>query len=130
MAKTVTLGVLGCGDVAFRTYFPGLAPLVDAGRVRVAACADPRVEQAERAAALFPGARAVATLDDLLAEPGLDALVNLTPAPLDRATTTGALEAGLHVFSEKPIAATGEAAPAVTALAAQRGPVPPGSPAG
>ena len=45
----IGLGVLGCGDVAFRTYLPGLAPL--AGRAEVVACFDPDGARAERFAA-------------------------------------------------------------------------------
>lgn len=55
---------------------------------------------------MFPGARAVTTFDDLLATEGLTAAVNLTPAPLHLEITAALLNRGLHVYSEKPIAAT------------------------
>lgn len=103
---TIDLGVVGCGDVAFRTYFPGLEPLLAGGGVAVTVCFDPIAERAERAAALFPGARAVTTLAGVLEQPGPVAALNLTPAPFHRETTAALLDAGLDVFSEKPLAAT------------------------
>jgi predicted dehydrogenase len=99
----ITLGIVGCGDVAFRTYLPGLAPIAD--RVRVAATADPQRDRAERLAAEAGDARPYVDYHDLLAHPGLDAVLNLTPAPFHRDVNAAALEAGLHVFSEKPLAA-------------------------
>ena len=118
---TITLGIVGCGDVAFRTYLPGLDPIIADGSASVAVCFDPVQERAERAAALFPGATAVTSLDDLLRYPGLAAAVNLTPAPLHKEITTALLKAGLHVFSEKPLAATVEEGQALIALAKDEG---------
>lgn len=105
------LGIVGCGDVAFRSYLPGLSRL--GGRTKVAACFDVRADRAGRAAALFADARAYTTYDELLAHPGLDAVINLTPAPLHRDTNDRALDAGLHVYSEKPIAGSVEDAQAL-----------------
>ncbi len=103
----IRLGVLGCGDVAFRTYLPGLAAL--AGRAVVAACYDPVRERAERFAAeagpmLGGEATAYGELPEMLAHPGLDAVLNLSPAPFHKETTKAVLEADLHCYSEKPIA--------------------------
>jgi predicted dehydrogenase len=100
----IRLGLIGCGDVAFRTYIPGMQAIGD--RATVAATFDPIAERAERAAALFPDATAYTSFEALLGHQGLDGVFNLTPAPLHRQTTSQALDAGLHVFSEKPIAAT------------------------
>ena len=111
----IRLGVVGCGDVAFRTYFPGLAPL--AGRAEVVACFDPRLDRAERAAALFPGAVAYGEYDRLLEHDGIDAILNFTPAPFHRDVNAAALETGLHVYSEKPLAATVEEGQELIALA-------------
>jgi predicted dehydrogenase len=83
----IRLGIVGCGDVAFRTYFPGLKPLLESGEATVAVCFDPVAERAERAAALFPGARAATSLAEVVAFPDLDAALNLTPAPFHRDTS-------------------------------------------
>ena len=115
---TINLGVVGCGDVAFRTYLPDVAPLLADGGVAVTVCFDPIAERAERAAVMFPGARAVTTLTGVLEHPGLTAALNLTPAPFHRETTAALLDAGLDVFSEKPLAATVAEAQALFAQAA------------
>jgi predicted dehydrogenase len=98
----IKLGVIGCGDVAFRRYLPALAELTS--DVAVAACCDPDLERAERAAALFGDARSYASYQELLQHPQLDAVINLTPAPLHREIVGAALDARLHVYSEKPLA--------------------------
>jgi predicted dehydrogenase len=111
----INLGVVGCGDVAFRTYFPGIKQTLD--HAKVVAVFDPRTEQAERAANEFPGATVSQSYEDLLAQPDLNAIFNLTPAPFHRDTTMTALERGLHVFSEKPLAASVAEAQALIAYA-------------
>jgi predicted dehydrogenase len=58
----------------------------------------------ERAALQFPGARVTAELDDLLADPELDAVVLATPVPEHADHAVRVLEAGKHCFVEKPLA--------------------------
>ena len=48
--------------------------------------------------------RAVATLDEVLADPSIDIIVNLTVHHAHYEVTRKALEAGKHVYSEKPLA--------------------------
>jgi predicted dehydrogenase len=102
------LAVVGCGDVARRRYLPTLAEMAD--RVDLRACCDPDRRAAERAARLVEGAwpdnRAFARLDDVFRDIELDAVVNLTPAPVHAEVTEACLQAGLHVYSEKPLAST------------------------
>jgi predicted dehydrogenase len=50
----------------------------------------------------FPHARATNAIDDLLADDSLDAVVIATPVPTHHALAKQALEAGKHVFVEKP----------------------------
>jgi predicted dehydrogenase len=114
----INLGVVGCGDVAFRTYFPGIKQTLE--HAKVVTVFDPRTEQAERAAKEFPGATVAQSYDDLLNTAGLNAIFNLTPAPFHRDTTFAALEKGLHVFSEKPLAASVDEAQALIAFAKER----------
>ena len=58
----------------------------------------------ERHALAFPDARASSDLDELLADPELDAVVVATPVPTHAALATRVLEAGKHCFVEKPLA--------------------------
>jgi predicted dehydrogenase len=53
-------------------------------------------------AARYPNARATKSFDDLLADDELDAVVIATPVPTHYALAKQALEAGKHVFVEKP----------------------------
>lgn len=119
----IGLGIVGCGDVAVRTYAPGLAPL--AGRASVTAVYDP---DPARAAALaadlaqrgLPPPRIHGTQAELLADPAVSAVLNLAPAPYHHEITMATLKAGRHVFSEKPLANTLAEARAAIDLARQR----------
>lgn len=113
------LGVIGCGDVAFASYLPGLTGMLD--RAHVAACFDIRPERAERAAAMFPDARAYTDYASFLQHSGLEAVLNLTPAPLHYEISAAALRAGKHVYTEKPLASSLADARALIELASQQG---------
>jgi len=115
----VRFGLIGCGDVAFRTYIPGIQAVSE--WATVVATFDPILDRAQRAAALFPGATAYTSYDDFLQHQDMDGVFNLTPAPLHYATTSRALDAGLHVFSEKPLASTVEEGKALIAQAKRLG---------
>lgn len=114
----IQFGIIGCGDVAMRTYIPALEKLT--ARATVAATFDPIQARAEAAAAHFPGATAYTTYEAFLNHQGLDGVFNLTPAPFHRDTSEQALDKGLHVFTEKPIAASIEDARALIAYAADK----------
>jgi predicted dehydrogenase len=64
----------------------------------------------------LPAARATADLDELLADPDLDAIVLATPVPTHAQLAVRVLEAGKHCFVEKPLAQS--AADAERAVAA------------
>ncbi len=106
--QRLRIGLIGCGDVAHRRYLPALSLFAD--RVVVVGCCDPKPEAADRAAeaarAWSPGVRAYTELADLLRDGGLDAAINITPAPVHATVSQACLEAGVHVYSEKPIAST------------------------
>lgn len=93
------VGIIGCGNVAEK-YRRGLA-LEDA--VQVVALADLHLERAQNAAERFGVARVV-TPDDLLADPDVELVVNLTVPEVHAAVTRAALESGKSVYSEKPLA--------------------------
>ena len=67
-------------------------------------CCDASEPARARIAAMFPGTRATADLDDLLADDELDAVVLATPVPTHAALAVRVLEAGKHCFVEKPLA--------------------------
>jgi predicted dehydrogenase len=65
---------------------------------------DPDPAALDRASRLAPAAAGAADLDQVLADPSVDALVLATPAVQHAAQARAALAAGKHVFVEKPMA--------------------------
>ena len=61
------------------------------------------------------------SLDDVLDDPDVDAIVNLTFPAVHAEVTTAALNAGKHVHSEKPLAGSYASARSLVDLAADRG---------
>ncbi len=54
----------------------------------------------------FPGVHTCSEIDELLVDPGLDAVVLATPVPTHAELAARVLEAGKHCFVEKPLATT------------------------
>ena len=102
------IGIVGCGDVAHRHYLPALADMADT--VRVVALMDPRPGVAEATAEEIetwsPAARAYDDLGATLADGDLDAVIDLAPAPRHGEVNAAILDAGIGLYSEKPIAST------------------------
>ena len=119
--KPVKLAFLGAGDVAQRDYFPELHRLGD--RVaRVALCAQ-SPDRARAMAQEYHFARWYADGDyaRMLAENDIDAVANLTPIQLHFETNRALLDAGRHIYSEKPLAGTVAEARQLQQLANERG---------
>jgi predicted dehydrogenase len=102
----IKLAFLGAGDVAQRDYLPELHRL-DGRVARVAICA----LTADRARAMaeqygFERWYANGDYGRMLRENEIEAVANLTPIQLHHATNLGLLQAGQHIYSEKPLAGT------------------------
>ena len=95
------LGFLGTGWIGRHR----MQAIAESGHATVAAVADPSPEAARAAADLAPGAAVAADLDALLAHE-LDGLVIATPSALHAAQAVAALERGVAVFCQKPLART------------------------
>ncbi|NLT05401.1 MAG: Gfo/Idh/MocA family oxidoreductase [Solirubrobacterales bacterium] len=96
----VSVGVVGLGY-----WGPNLARNFD--RLREAELrwiCDGSAESRERWGEAFPDARVSADLDELLADPDLDAICVATPVPTHAELAIRVLEAGKHCFVEKPLA--------------------------
>ncbi|MPY62550.1 Gfo/Idh/MocA family protein [Streptomyces spongiae] len=113
---THRIGILGSGNI-FGRYVTGLARYPELEIVRVA---DIDVARAEQAAAEHD---IPAWGDDaeLYADDSVDIVVNLTPPVHHARTITTALEAGKHVYVEKPLGTTVEEGRAVLEAAARSG---------
>jgi predicted dehydrogenase len=102
MTSTIKLALLGCGDVAQRDYLPESHRL--AGRAEWVAVCGRSSERARDVAARYGIPAWYTSYQQMLAESGADAVVNLTPIQAHTTTTLAALQAGKHVYSEKPAA--------------------------
>jgi predicted dehydrogenase len=122
-ADRLRIGIVGCGDVAARHYLPALADM--AVDVRIAALMDVQLDAARRAsrsiAGWSPNAAVFDDLDAMLGAGGLDAVIDLAPAPRHARVNQAILDAGLHLYSEKPIAGTLAEADRLIATADDRG---------
>jgi predicted dehydrogenase len=67
-----------------------------------------------------PGARVTTRMERALADPAVDAVIIATPVHTHYALAAKALEAGKHVFVEKPLADSSEAADDLAAIARER----------
>ena len=75
----------------------------------------------ERVAATLPGARRTESLDELLADPALDAVALATPVSTHAELAERVLRAAKHCFVEKPLAQTVADAERAVAAAAEAG---------
>ena len=96
MAKTLGIGVIGCGNIS-KAYF-SLAPMFRGITMR--ACADINPTAAAARAKEF-GLRAE-TVEGLVSSGDVDIVVNLTIPAAHYDISKQALDAGKHVYSEKP----------------------------
>ncbi|TCL73912.1 Gfo/Idh/MocA family oxidoreductase [Rhizobium sp. BK251] len=100
MTKELGVGIIGCGNIS-TTYF-SLSPLFKG--LKVLACADINL-QAAKARAEEYGVVAQ-TIEELLANDEIDVVVNLTIPDAHYPVSKAILEAGKHVYSEKPLVLT------------------------
>ncbi len=103
----VRVGIIGAGLIgqAHSLMLRHIADRTDQS-VRVVAVADIAHAQAARLASRWPGARALASEDDLIADRDIDAIWICTPTRLHRDAAIAAARAGKHIFCEKPLAMT------------------------
>jgi len=100
MAQRVGVGIIGCGNISTQ-YLTAMRdfPVLD-----VRAVADMRPEVADRKAAEF-GLPAV-SVEALLADPAIGIVVNLTIPRAHVEVGLRVLDAGKHVYGEKPLGIT------------------------
>lgn len=115
--KPMRIGLIGCGDIARKAYVPACRkfPFLE-----LAACADLDVARAQAFAGDLGIARGCG-VEELLADAGIELVINLTIPKAHTAVDLRCLAAGKHVFSEKPFALTRAAGEEVLDLANRTG---------
>ena len=113
-ALTVRIGQAGLGEWGknLARNFADLAELVW--------LSDPAEGKADEFRARYPHARWAESFEEMLADPSLDGVVIATPVPSHYELAKRALEAGKHVFVEKPPAMKGAEIDELVALAEER----------
>jgi predicted dehydrogenase len=115
-ARPLGVGIVGCGNIAG----PYARSLATHDEVELVAVTD--VDPARAAAfATEHGCRVHESLAALLADPEIDLVVNLTFHHAHYAVTKECLEAGRHVYSEKPMALESHEARELVELARRQG---------
>ena len=110
------VGIIGTGVIS-QTYLENLTSFPD---VAVVAVGDLIPERAQAKAEEF-GIGAWGTAADVLANPDVDLVVNLTIPAVHVEVSRAAVEAGKHVWTEKPIGLDRKSTRELLALAAQKG---------
>jgi predicted dehydrogenase len=95
----VRVGLVGCGYISHR-YLHN-APLFP--EFEIVACADMAPERVAQRAAEY-GVPAVRTFPELLADPDIEVILNLTTPDAHASIAQAALDAGKGVYNEKPLA--------------------------
>ena len=101
MSQSVRIGVVGLGRLG-RRHAQNLTLRIPGASL--VAAASPIADERDWAVSTFPGIKTYESLSDLLAHDGLDAVWLITPTSMHASQTIEVLEAGKHVFCEKPLA--------------------------
>ena len=101
--QRVNIGVIGCGNIS-GIYLKNLAMFRN---TKVVACSDLIMERAQARAAEF-NIPNPCTNEELLADPDIQIVVNLTTPDAHHDVCMQALKAGKHVHVEKPLSITRE----------------------
>ena len=111
MSNILNVGLIGCGNIS-AAYF-SLSKLFNG--FTITKCADLNADAAAARASEF-GLEAV-NIDALLADPDIDVIINLTIPDAHYPVSKQILEAGKHVYSEKPLVLSVEEGETLRALA-------------
>ena len=109
------VGLIGCGVIS-EEY---LSSSLQFDEFSIVKCADRNPERAARRGAAYN--IPAATPDEVFADPDIDLVLNLTPPQAHKDVNLAALNAGKHVYSEKPFALNLADADIILEAAAARG---------
>jgi predicted dehydrogenase len=120
MARTVRIGIIGCGGIANGKHLPSLSKL---DNVELVAFCDIEVEKAEKASQEYgvQEAGVYADYKELLKNESVEVVHVLTPNASHSEISVAAMEAGKHVMCEKPMAINSEEAKLMVEAAERTG---------
>ena len=113
---TAKVGVIGCGNIS-STYLQNSTAFEI---LEIVACADLITERAQKQAAKYNVPR-VCSVDELLADPEIEIVINLTNPEAHAEIGLKVIEAGKSVHNEKPLAITREEGRQLLEAASARG---------
>ena len=106
--ERIKIGVIGCGGMA-NGHMRALLEMQDSDNVEIASVCDVYMKRLDRAGELT-GARAYRNYKDILNDPEIDYVLLSTPEHWHYQMTLDALDAGKHIYVEKPMTHTIEQA--------------------
>jgi predicted dehydrogenase len=115
--KKIRVGIIGCGSVSWK-YIPDMQ---QQDYIEIVSCCDIILSRAQARAKDYNIPKVYTNIEDMLAGVDFDLLVNLTSMPAHYAVNKRGLEAGKHVWSEKPMARLVSEAEELIDLAKKKG---------
>lgn len=116
--EKVKVGIIGCGNIS-GIYLKNLTGLFE--DVEVVAVADLIPERVQNAAKEYGIPKTYESGEALLKDDDIELVLNITQPPDHAPLCLAALEAGKHVYVEKPLSITREDGRKIQKLAAQKG---------
>ncbi|OXS64900.1 Gfo/Idh/MocA family protein [Priestia filamentosa] len=110
--EKVNIGIIGCGFIS-SIYMKNLPEFE---RIEILACADLDIQRAKAQAEKYNIPR-VYSVEELIADPDIDLVINLTIPKAHADVCIKTLNAGKHVYTEKPLAVTLEEGQLILATA-------------
>jgi predicted dehydrogenase len=114
--RIIKAGIIGCGgisDIFFKNYTKRFEVL------NIVACSDLSLEKSQAQAKKYNIPKAYTT-EEMLKDPEIELVINLTSAQAHYAINMACLEAGKHVYCEKPLAVTKEQGKKLVEKAAEK----------
>ncbi|RQW64582.1 Gfo/Idh/MocA family protein [Vibrio viridaestus] len=112
------VGIIGIGDIS-DVYINNLKRYSDV--LEIVACASRGLEKAKQKAEQHSIPRPYASGMDVINDPDVDIVLNLTIPAVHNEFNIAALKAGKHLYSEKPLGSDLEGAKIIMQLAAEKG---------
>ncbi len=112
----IKVGIIGCGNIS-SIYMANIPAF---NHLELVACADLDINKAHAQAKKYQ-IQEVYTVKELLENPNIDLIINLTIPQAHADVAIEALKNGKHVYGEKPLAVTREEGKEILAVAKEKG---------